>query len=341
METNIPGLSSLHISTVAEPAKVRFYSRGNLSTVNREMSEKLCLVCGEPFKVPTWDLERHKVCRTCKRVLSGAEELKRGDISHFSLDSRRRLMRLLATLDSDTRPHLVTLTFPDSYEKYQEPEDWKRLINVLRMRFERAFPEGSYIWRLETVDRKSGAHVGEIFPHFHLLVFGVEYNRLRFWVPGAWYETVGTGDIHHLNAGTQVARVLSRKGVFRYASKTVAETMSRELGKAVQALGKVGRWWGIAVRENFNRFISPAEDIQLEDNEAVQLIRYFRRLSHGFGRSYSRLTAFISGSWCAKNLVRLVAPGGTRNAFRSTGRRYDEPFWLFAYNAGLLVPQLE
>jgi hypothetical protein len=250
-------------------------------------------------------------------------------------------MRLLATLDSDTRPHLVTLTFPDTYSAYQKPEDWKRLINVFQMRFSRAFPEGSYIWRLETVERKSGLHKGEIFPHFHLLVFGVEYNRLRFWVPGAWYETVGTGDIHHLNAGTQVARVLSRNGVFRYASKTVAEKMSRELGKTVQALGKVGRWWGIAFRENFSRFISPAEDLEIEDSEAVNLIRYYRRFSKRFGRAYSRLTVFIDGAWCLKNLVRLLAPGGGKNSFRATGRRYDVPFLLHAYNSGLLVPQLE
>lgn len=340
METNIPGLSTLHISTV-EPARVRFYTRGNLSTVNRSFSEKACLVCGEPFKVPTWEVERHQVCRTCRRMLAGCDEPKRGEVTHFSLDSRRRLMRLLATIDSGTRPHLVTLTFPDSYSGYQEPEDWKRLINVFQMRFMRAFPEGAYIWRLETVERKSGTHVGEVFPHFHLLVFGVEYNRLRFWVSGAWYETVGTGDVHHLNAGTQVAKVLSRKGIFRYASKTVAETMSRELGKTVQALGKVGRWWGIAFRDNFSRFISPAEELQLEDGEAVQLIRYFRRLSHGLGRAYSRLTAFIDGAWCVKNLVRLVAPGGSGNAFRATGRRYDVPFWLFAYQAGMLVPKLE
>lgn len=301
----------------------------------------MCGRCGKPFTVPQWEQERHQCCRTCRRELAGGEEPVRGEVTRFSEDSRRRLMRLLATLDSETRPHLVTLTFPDTYMEYQNPEDWKRILKAFEMRFRRAFPEGSFLWRLETVDRKSGVHIGEIFPHFHLLVFGIEFNRLRFWVPGAWFETVGTGDIHHLNAGTQVSRVLSRRGIFRYASKTVAETMSRELGKAVQALGKVGRWWGIAFRDNFNQFLSPTEELEIEDGESVQVIRYFRRLSHAFGRAYSRMTTFISGAWLVKNLVRMVAPGAGKNSFRVTGRRYDVPFWLHAYQVGWLVPQLE
>ena len=92
-------------------------------------------------------------------------------------------MRSLAKLHKDVRPVFVTLTYPDSYDHYDDPDRWKRDLQAFEHRFKRAFPDGCYFWRLEVVDRKSGEHVGVLFPHYHLLVFGVEYNRLRAFVP--------------------------------------------------------------------------------------------------------------------------------------------------------------
>ena len=341
METQVLGLSSSHIRSQVQnykvlPAKVTFYGEGNLATVTRELVEKPCSKCGEPFRVTTRKAAFTHLCSCCRGVVSGG---KRGEVVNFSVNSRRRLLRMLATLQKDVRPIFVTLTFSDAYQNYQEPGDWKRCLRSFEHRFRRAFPAGSFVWRLEVVDRKSGEHVGTPFPHFHLLVFGVSYGKLRSFVPGAWYEVVGTGDEKHLKAGTQVSRIYSRRGIMRYASKTVAN-LPGELGKDIQTLAeRVGRWWGVVVRDNFMRFVAELKELVLTDRESVHLLRAFRRLSRAFSRDYPSLTVFIDGGFLESVVPKVCAPIQAFKSYRATGRRIDERFVYFAYRTGKWQPE--
>lgn len=318
-----------------EPAMVSYYKTGNLATVTRELTWKACIKCGEPFKVETWRYAKVHFCRKCLGLVTA----RRGLVMRFSWRSRTRLMRTLNTVDGDCLPVFVTLTYPDSYSHALEPAQWKQDLRVFELRLRRAFPGGCYVWRMETVDRKSGEHIGEIYPHFHLLVYGVSRENLRKWVPTAWYETVGTNDVKHLHAGTQVKCITSRRGVMRYASKALGQVMSGELAKELQTKGEgVGRWWGVAVRKVFKYFQSETNQVEMSDGESVNVIRIFRKLSGAFPRGYRSLTAFLSGKFISERLPEMaVIPMGVKS-YPSTGRRWDVPFYQWAYDAGLWKP---
>lgn len=73
-------------------------------------------------------------------------------------------------------PLFVTLTFPDAvfndsvteFAKYAKA----RLDRFLK-KLVRVAPEAAGFWRQEWEARKSGAHEGKLFPHFHLMVWGL------------------------------------------------------------------------------------------------------------------------------------------------------------------------
>jgi hypothetical protein len=236
---------------------------------------------------------------------------------------------------------------------------WKTTLKRFEARFRRRFGAGAYLWRLEVVPRKSGERLGELSPHYHLLVFGVSYAQLREFVPVAWYEAVGTGDEKHLRSGTRVERVKSRRGVMAYASKAVGRTMGAEMGKTIQAqAGRVGRWWGVAMRENFEAVISAVKALDLTEQEAVHLLRAFRRLSSRLdlgewdgenyipvncpfgrrtirppGRDYPSLTAFIDGAFLLLCLPRIAIPDPGRGFYKATRRPYEQTFSEFVGGA--------
>jgi hypothetical protein len=338
-------LSPHHIRSqnMTIPAKVVFYPKASLVTAVRELQVKKCVVCGEEFKVERYRADKFSDCVSCRR---GEVTWKRGEVTRFSESSRLRLMRLLNMVRNDIRPLFVTLTYPDEFgERYQEPEVWKRDIRAFEHRFRRAFPGCSFVWRLEVVDRKSGEFVGKFFPHFHLLVFGVKLREMREFVPVNWNEIAGYGSEEHFRVHSHrktVTPVLSRRGVMRYAGKTVGAVMSSELAKELQAKGKhVGRWWGVIVRDVFKeRFLDVAEELEVWDKDAVTLLRYFRRIIGLEGFSLRSLTVFLNGGWLERNLLKMLSPPG-EGWFKVTGRKYNEPFWQYAYRKGMWEPVLE
>lgn len=303
---------------------------------------KECGSCGHNWRAERYPKDEHgRVVDYCPNCGVRYTHAKRGGIRIFSQASRRRLMRELAQLRRDKLPAFVTLTYPDSYMHHTEPAEWKRDLRAFEHRFRRQFPGGSFVWRLEVVDRKSGSRLGQLSPHYHLLVFGVNYPELRSWVPGAWFEAVGTGDEHHLRAGTRVERVNSSRGVMSYASKAMGYTMSAELGKTCQAMGvNVGRWWGIVCRDIFEAFKSVLEVFEVGEDAAVRLIRYFRRMIKAYSRDYPSLTALIDGQWFKGVLPKLAYPVECPVVYKSTGRRAEVPFWRHAYDRGWLSPEV-
>lgn len=212
---------------------------------------------------------------------------KRGIITGFSMGSRRRLMRMIAKTRKSELPAFVTLTYPGEFT--EDPLVWKKNLRAFFARMKRKYPQACAIWKLEF--QKRGA------PHYHLLVWGVEWYKLLDFVPSAWYKVVKSGDIRHLLAGTQVQRVRSWRGVMAYASKY--------LGK----LGSVpsdapGRFWGVMAGE----CIPWAQMIEtaLSDRQAVKLLRILRRLMGIKGRDYCSLTAFADGSFFHDRLQELI-----------------------------------
>lgn len=152
----------------------------------------------------------------------------RGVIDGLSYASRRRLMRLTQRLERTAVPIFVTLTYP---AEWPGPEGYKRDKAAFFARLERRFPEASFIWKLEF--QKRGA------PHLHLLVFGVPYMPLRCFVPVAWFEVVGSRDVKHLKAGTQVEVPRLSKAIKHYVGKYVWKS-----GDSVESAERYGRFWG-------------------------------------------------------------------------------------------------
>ena len=179
------------------------------------------------------------------------------------------MMATVAGVRKDAKlPLFVTLTYP---AKFPTVEDAKRHIQLICKCIKRAFPGAGLIWKLEPQQR--GA------PHFHILLWGVELEEFRAWLPLQWHRIAGNGDVLHLlwHQGKLsknehcVQRVHSQNGVMKYASKYLGKTF-KVAGWAEQW---TGRFWAIVNREN----IPFGELVQEEvtDKKALEIIRYARK----------------------------------------------------------------
>lgn len=230
------------------------------------------------------------------------ETHKRGRITGFSNKSRRRMMQKLAKTDREIRPVFVTMTFPDEFYEYRKDMGQvKKILKRLQMRFDRSFPDAGIVWRIEGKPRKSGLHVGEWFPHIHLLVWGVNCDKLRGWIQINWWETCGKLSLDHLTAGTRVENLRSVSGVFFYISKYVSkkETFPEDTKK-------LGRIWGVWNEKNLPWV--KAICIQLDEKEAVLLLRYMRKFARLKGHDYKSLTIFCNADFWYYRLTDIIHP---------------------------------
>lgn len=106
----------------------------------------------------------------------------RGKCKGFSAGSRRRLLdRLNCISVGSTLPQFLSLTLPDdvfcdSVSEFAKMA--KHWLDSFLKRLDRACPEACGLWRIEWKARQTGAHVGKLFPHFHLLVWGLPEREL-------------------------------------------------------------------------------------------------------------------------------------------------------------------
>lgn len=228
-----------------------------------------------------------KPLRDRTRLRQG-EPIPRGKIKQFSWDSRRRLMRKLAETVRGRHPLFITLTYPGTFPT--DPEKWKRDFDTIWKRLERRFPQACGIWKLEA--QRRGA------PHFHLLVWNIDYKKTVFWIKQAWYEVVGSCDERHLRAGTRVEAIRSWNGVMMYAAKYMGKI------ETCQGWESPGRFWGVRNKE----FI-PMSDIKvipITYKQACELMRYLRRYCHIKGRDYQSLTGLVDGRVWAHRIDQLI-----------------------------------
>lgn len=220
------------------------------------------------------------------------EVVKRGKVAGFSGKSRKRLINTLAQVRRDSLPLFVTLTYPAVYS--DDPKVWKRHLDNFIKRLARKFPNVAGVWKLEP--QKRGA------PHFHVMVWGVDYMDLLAFVPQAWYEVVGSGDENHLlwhmgllgNGNKHCVQLIEKvRGVFWYASKYMS--------KEVAGWEGVGRWWGVFFRERLP--LGQVVNVQVSEQKAIEFIRYMRRYAHLRSRDYRGLTIVCNPDlWLSKLL---------------------------------------
>lgn len=397
----VTNVTSEHTPGELVPASVTVWRDATVVKSRRECVWKECIECHEPFEVELWHASKYDTCVMCRlswkecgvcgvRFQVTGRELRtqkvivcpscggenagavRGDVTMFSDASRRRLMLELNMLKTGLgNMSFVTLTFPDAfYPRNEDVEGSKHYLHLFEDRFKRAFPGACFVWRLECEDRKSGLHVGALFPHFHLLVFGVQLGRLKSFVAQEWHEIAGFGTEEHERVHAHnktVTPCVSRKAVMSYASKAVGAVMSSELAKTVQAKGgKVGRWWGTIAKEIFHSLQAQPETVELNDGDSVRIFRFFRGFMKGQqaqrymkavekakrqkkaiprhprkmrSRTLRSMTCFIDGLSFWDAIRKIVGSVGSWR-FGATGREYGVPFWKWAYESGVWVPEM-
>lgn len=251
---------------------------------------------------------------------------KRGEIQTFSKKARRRMMRFLATTDQRKRPHFVTLTYPDVYP---DVETVKAHLKNFSQRMTRLFPGSSFIWRAEVKERKSGeVSTGLYAPHFHLLVWGIDYKPLSSWIPIMWNQTVFADvaewggkmkdvkkeSLKHFRVHSEpdkaVQALKSWKGVMRYASKYIAK-----LDETTDAEWQwKGKHWGIIGRENVP--LSDVVFLEITQEKAVKITRIMRKMIKIKGRDLKYgITWFMAGREVERFLAWLL--GGQDNPPKS------------------------
>ncbi len=213
-------------------------------------------------------------------TLKGATST-RGTVRGFSRRSRRRLMRLVASIDKRAlavRPLFLTLTYPGEFS--EDWREWKRHHDSFVKALRRKYPTSSLIWRMEAQQR--GA------PHYHMLVFGVPYIPYD-WVAQTWFRVVGSGDPAHLAAGSEVRRVRSWRGVMHYVGKYLAKDDGGEWDV------DTGRVWGVCGRQYL-----PVAWLRVEVTyrEFLELRRQLRRYTQARTRGLRyRYRSRFAGTW--------------------------------------------
>lgn len=253
----------------------------------------------------------------------------RGIIETFSAGARRRLMRLLAKTDQRDRPLFCTLTYPDVYP--ESPETVKRHLDNFGKRLLRKFPNSAFVWRVETVERKSGVNAGKIAPHFHLLLWGVPFGELAEWLPVAWNSVVfkkveewggamialETEKTKHFNVhnepGKAVQALKSWKGVMYYASKYIGKKDDTPVVSVGGGIPDVWEWtgkhWGIVGRDNLPLSVVLVVDIL--QGEAIKATRTARKMIGLAGRDLMfGITWFIGGAEAQRYLAWLLGDTG-------------------------------
>lgn len=199
----------------------------------------------------------------------------KGKITGFSNKSRRNLMHKLGTINKTNLPLWVTLTYPDEF--IVNKVDMRKHFERFRRRLERSGCSG--IWRLEWIQRKSGVHVGEYYPHYHLMIWGAKIVEFRAWVAKTWWAVCGKLSDKHLQAGTSADLVDNWKQLCYYVSKYMAKT--EQLPENIE---NIGRLWGV-----INPEIIPWSEIiewTLSDKTVNRLFRLMRK--------YAKLKTFSS-----------------------------------------------
>lgn len=191
----------------------------------------------------------------------------RGKITGFSRSSRRRFMYTMAKVDQrGVLPLFATLTYPDEW--VVDRDRMERDFRAMRRRIKRK-GWGSF-WRREWKPRESGLHVGEYYPHYHLLVWGVTLQEFIPWVTVAWWEVCGRLSENHLKAGTNVRSPNSWRQVTAYVSKYMAK-----LERMPEGFESLGRSWGVINREAIPWSEIDAATVGMP--EVHTLFRYMRR----------------------------------------------------------------
>jgi len=173
----------------------------------------------------------------------------RGVVGPFSRASRMRMLKLISQIDwSSVGPSLfVTLTYPDEVADLTYPARTKHRYLFMRYVEKHVGRRVPALWRVEWMKRRSGARVGEIMPHLHLLLGGVEYVYHR--TVRKWWRTI----VHVNNAlCTDVQQIKAGEHAAFYVAKYQSKFASLDVGAYLNNENASGRHWGVLRKDLFS-----------------------------------------------------------------------------------------
>jgi len=144
---------------------------------------------------------------------------------------------------------------------------------------------------MEIKPRLSGELVGQLAPHFHVLLFGAPMHEVIFrrWLQRAWSEIVYETDRPPRRVRTQSDKIENRKHAARYASKYAAkeETAEEERIYEIHKSETWGRRWG-----SFGALdLSCQLVVTLTGDRVVELRRMVARWMNARGSHYAKRLA--------------------------------------------------
>lgn len=151
---------------------------------------------------------------------------KRGAITRFSLNSRRRF-QFFTRNTRDLWHTALTLTYPGQYPR--DGREVKRHINAFCQWLRRQ--KIAYVWILEF--QRRGA------PHFHFMLTA-DFLAWRD-VREAWHAIAGAGDPRHLVAGTRIQGLKDADHAAAYLAEYGAKLEQKIVPDEYR---NVGRFWG-------------------------------------------------------------------------------------------------
>lgn len=204
----------------------------------------------------------------------------RGAVGPFSRGAQMRMLRFLNRVDWTRLDGtlFVTLTYPDSVDvrSYKDRTvDRSRFIRYIEGHTGKHLP---VVWRVEWKHRKSGAKVGQLMPHWHLLVCGVKFLAADV-VRDFWRKCIGypVGPLC-----TDVQLVTGELGAVRYIAKYLSKRASLDISSYLNSGFEFGRHWGVC-----RKGLVPMSAVTVDRKLTPEEVEFLKVYAASGGRRWS------------------------------------------------------
>lgn len=217
------------LSPFSQEKKFHFYKHSNDSGIFQVLKSvpKKHLFSNLPYLTNDFGVQIFPNCVKIKCGLKSSfdrdiPERKKDDITKFSINARRRMIKFLSMVNLEfyEDPLFVTTTFHNAYPK--NSEQLKTILRNYLKKLKYSFPDLHYAWRLEWQKRKA--------PHFHILLFpskprnNYERDKLVKQIKLAWFSFLKDHDYYTFKYSCDVQTIKEKKKLYSYVSKYTAKT---------------------------------------------------------------------------------------------------------------------
>ena len=226
------------------------------------------------------------------------------DIETFSLNSRRRLFKLLNAVRFSEYHNPLFLSLTYHYDSPDNKSSLKLFLDNFIKRLNRALPAFDYIWRLEPQHRGT--------PHFHFIVLFREVqtsfnlDKIISSIKSIWLslKTCKCSD-----CSTHAVRTNQIKD-FKHLSCYISKYLAKIDSSIVPF--KFGRFWGYSRTLNLNPFdsieLSPSSISSLLDYilQNIDTGKYSKEVANNFIADGQSFSFFVNNKLILSKLVSLI-----------------------------------